>query len=259
LPPRKTDPLIPLQDLDLQIHKLKVQRAEKPRQLASAEKKVAHAKDNLNAVQAEIKALKLEAAKRELSVKEFDVKVEKLQTQSMTAKKNDEYQAFQKEISGIKADKLRVEDGLLDLMMQSEEKGKLEKLRQEELKTAEDEYAVAKKKLEAEMSVDDREIEAQIAKRAGIAAGTEKEIIRVYDRVLAAKDDGVALAAVSKYETIEDEGKVVYWQCEACGVGLNMQDVNLLMMGREIQFCRNCSRIMYLRLEPAAPPAAPKA
>ena len=259
MPPRKADVLIPLQDLDLQIHKLKVQRAEKPRQLASAEKKVAHAKDNLNAVQAEIKALKLEAAKRELSVKEFDVKVEKLQTQSMTAKKNDEYQAFQKEISGIKADKLRVEDGLLDLMMQSEEKGKLEKLRQEELKTAEDEHAVAKKKLEAEMSVDDREIEAQIAKRAGIAAGTEKEIIRVYDRVLSAKDDGVALAAVSKYDTIEDEGKVVYWQCEACGVGLNMQDVNLLMMGREIQFCRNCSRIMYLRLEPAAPPAAPKA
>jgi len=253
MPPRKTDPLIPLQELDLQIHKLKVQRAEKPRQLASAEQKVAHAKDNLAAVQAEIKALKLEASKRELSVKELDVKVEKLQTQSMTAKKNDEYQAFQKEISGVKADKLRVEDGLLDLMMQSEEKAKLEKLRQEELKTAEDEHAVAKKKLEAEMAVDDRDIEAQIAKRGEIAAVTDKEIIRVYDRVLTAKDDGIALAGVSKYETIEDEGKVVYWQCEACGVGLNMQDVNLLMMGREIQFCRNCSRIMYLRPEPAAP------
>ena len=77
--------------------------------------------------------------------------------------------------------------------------------------------------------------------------------------MLAAKDDGVALAGVSKYETIEDEGKVIYWQCEACGVGLNMQDVNLLMMGRDIQFCRNCSRVMYLRAEPAAPPAAPKA
>jgi predicted nucleic acid-binding Zn-ribbon protein len=259
MPPRKTDPLIPLQDLDLQIHKLKVQRAEKPRQLASAEKKVAHAKDNLSAVQAEIKALKLEAAKRELTVKEHDAKAEKLQMQSMTAKKNDEYQAFQKEISGVKADKLRVEDGLLDLMMQSEEKGKLEKLRQEELKTAEDEHAVAKKKLEAEMVVDDRDIRAQLAKRNAIATTTEKEIIRVYERVLAAKDDGIGLAGVSKYEVIEDEGKVVYWQCEPCGVGLNMQDVNLLMMGREIQLCRNCSRIMYLRTEPAAPPAAPKA
>src|SRR5436189_374449 len=102
MPPRKADVLIPLQELDLQIHKLKVQRAEKPRQLASAEAKVAHAKDVLAAVQGEIKALKLESAKRELSVKELDGKVEKLVTQSMSAKKNDEYQAFQKEISGIK-------------------------------------------------------------------------------------------------------------------------------------------------------------
>lgn len=245
--PRKADALIPLQELDLQIHRLKVQRSEKPRQLASAEKKVAHAKDNLAAVQAEIKALKLEAAKRELSVKEFDSKVEKLQTQSMTAKKNDEYQAFQKEISGLKADKSRVEDGLLDLMMQSDEKGKLEKLRQEEVKAAEDEYNVAKKKLEAEMAVDDREIESKLAQRSTISSSLEKEIIRVYERVLAAKDDGVALSAVGKYDTIEDEGKVSYWQCEACGVGLNMQDVNLLMMGRDLQFCRNCSRVMYLK------------
>jgi predicted nucleic acid-binding Zn-ribbon protein len=245
--PRKADALIPLQELDLQIHKLKVQRSEKPRQLASAEKKVAHAKENLAAVQAEIKALKLESSKRELSVKEFDAKIEKLQTQSMSAKKNDEYQAFQKEISGLRADKSRVEDGLLDLMMQVDEKGKLEKLRHEEVKQAEEEYAVAKKKLEAEMAVDDREIEALLARRKDIASVSDKEMIRVYERVLAAKDDGVALAAVGKYETIEDVGKVVYWQCEACGVGLNMQDVNLLMMGRDLQFCRNCSRVMYLR------------
>jgi predicted nucleic acid-binding Zn-ribbon protein len=244
---RKADALIPLQELDLQIHKLKVQRSEKPRQLASAERKVAHAKENLAAVQAEIKALKLESSKRELSVKEFDGKIEKLQTQSMSAKKNDEYQAFQKEISGLRADKSRVEDGLLDLMMQVDEKAKLEKLRHEEVKQAEEEYAVAKKKLEGEMAVDDREIESLLAKRKDLASGSDKEMIRVYDRVLAAKDDGVALAAVGKYETIEDVGKVVYWQCEACGVGLNMQDVNLLMMGRDLQFCRNCSRVMYLR------------
>lgn len=244
---RKADALIPLQELDLEIHTLKVQRAEKPRQLASAEKKVAHAKEAQAAVQAEIKALKLEASKSELTVKEFDAKIEKLQVQAMGARKNEEYQAFQKEISGLKADKSRVEDGLLDLMMQSDEKVKLEKLRQEELKTAEDEHTAAKKKLEAEMAVDDRQIEALLAKRSGVVGTTEKEMIRVYERVLAAKDDGVALAGVSKYETIEDTGKVIYWQCEACGVGLNMQDVNLLMMGKDLQFCRNCSRVMYLR------------
>ena len=116
--PRKTDTLIPLQDLDLRIHHLKVQRSEKPRQLASVEGKVSHAKDNVDVIHGEIKALKLDASKRELSVAEFDERITKLQTQSMTCKKNDEYQTFQKEISGIKADRARVEDGLLDIYMQ---------------------------------------------------------------------------------------------------------------------------------------------
>ncbi len=247
MPPRKTDALIPLQELDLQIHRLRVQAAEKPRQLAAVEERLAHAKKNLEAVQGEIKALKLEGAKRELTVKEFDERITKVQTQSMTARKNDEYQAFQKEISGLKADKMRVEDGLLDIMMQVEEKVKLEKLRQEELKQVESEHATEKRKIEGEVATVNREIEGVLATRAGTLAGIDKEILRVYDRVLAAKDDGLALSVVAKYETIEDTGKVIYWQCEGCGVGLNMQDVNLLMMGKEIQFCRTCSRIMFLK------------
>jgi predicted nucleic acid-binding Zn-ribbon protein len=165
----------------------------------------------------------------------------------MSAKKNDEYQAFQKEISGLKADKSRVEDGLLDLMMQVDEKAKLEKLRQEELKAAEAENAQDRKRLESEIAGLDRSIEEVLSKRAGLTAAVDREMLRFYERVLDAKDDGLALAAVGKYETIEDEGKVVYWQCEGCSCGLNMQDVNLLIQGREIQFCRNCSRILYMK------------
>jgi predicted nucleic acid-binding Zn-ribbon protein len=246
-PPRKIDALIPLQELDLQIHRLKVQQAEKPRQLASTEEKCARAKATLEAVQGEIKALKLEGARRELSVKEFDEKVNKLQTQSMTAKKNDEYQAFQKEISGLKAEKARVEDGLLDIYLQVEEKGKLEKVRQEELKQAEAEHAANRKKVDGEVAALNRDVEEQLAKRAGLVAGVDKEMLRLYQRVLDAKEDGLALSPAVKYETVEDEGKVTYWQCEGCGIGLNMQDVNLLMMGRDVHFCRNCSRILYLK------------
>jgi predicted nucleic acid-binding Zn-ribbon protein len=244
---RKAEPLLPLQEIDLQVHRLQIQRDEKPRMLAGADEKLKRAKDNLAAVQAEIKALKLESSKRELSVKELDGKVEKLQAQSMTAKKNDEYQAFQKEISGVKADKSRIEDGLLDLMMQSEEKGRLEKIRQEEIKAAEAAYAAEKKSCDAECGVLDREIDALKARRAELMAAADKELVRIYERVLAAKRDGLALAAVSKYEAVEEEGKVVYWQCEGCGAGLNMQDVNLLLMAKDVQFCRSCSRIMYIK------------
>jgi predicted nucleic acid-binding Zn-ribbon protein len=246
-PARKIDALIPLQQLDLEIHRLKVQSAEKPLLLAPLEKKLAHAKDNLAALQAENKGLKLEVGRRELSVKEFDDRIAKVQAQSMTAKKNDEYQAYQKEISGIRAEKARVEDGLLDLYMQVEDKTKLEKVRQEEVRQAEAEYAAAKKANDAEVGALARQVEERLGKRAELAGACEREILRAYDRVLSAKDDGIALAAVGKYEVIEDEGKVVYWQCEGCNVSLNMQDVSLLMIGKDLHFCRSCSRLLFIK------------
>jgi predicted nucleic acid-binding Zn-ribbon protein len=245
--PRKIDTLIPLQQLDLEIHKLKVQAAEKPKALLPADQKLAHVKEKHAALQAEVKALKLEAAKRELSVKEFDDRITKVTAQSMTAKKNDEYQAYQKEISGIRAEKARVEDGLLDIYMQVEEKVKLEKLRVEEVKAAESVYAAAKAESDKDVAAFNRQIEEQLAKRAALAAAVEKEVLRVYERVLAAKDDGLALAPAEKYELIEDEGKVVDWQCGGCNVSLNAQDVNLLMMGKDVHFCRSCSRLLYIK------------
>jgi predicted nucleic acid-binding Zn-ribbon protein len=244
---RKTDALIPLQQLDLEIHKLKVQAAEKPRILAPVEARLAHVKEKHAALQAEIKALKLEGAKRELSVKEFDDRITKITTQSMTAKKNEEYQAYQKEISGQKAEKARVEDGLLDIYMQVEEKAKLEKVRLEEVKTAETQFAAAKAESDKDVAVLNRQLEEELGKRAAIAGAVEKEVLRVYERVLRAKDDGLALAPAEKYEVIEDEGKVIDWRCGGCAATLNLQDVNLIMMGREVHFCRGCSRLLFIK------------
>lgn len=247
--PRKTDALIPLQDLDLRIHQLKVQHTEKPRQLASFEGKVTHSQENVDTIHEEIKGLKLEGSKRELTVKEHDDKIAKIQTHSMTAKKNDEYQAFQKEISGIKAERSRIEDGLLDIYMQVDEKTKLENLRREELAQAQSDHADARKRIEGEMSQLDRDIEEELSKRAQLTGGVDKEVLSLYERVLRAKDDGIALALTGKYDTIDDGGKSTYWQCEGCSVGLNMQDLNLLLLGKEIHVCRNCSRILYLKAE----------
>jgi hypothetical protein len=245
--PRKTEALIPLQELDLQIHKLKVQRAEKPKLLASHEEKLARTRATLEALQAEMKVHKLEGSKREHSVKEFDEKVKKLDDQSRQLKKNDDFHVMMKEISGIKADRSRVEDGLLDIYMQVEEKGKLEKIRLEEVRQAEAEHAEARKKVEAEIVVLDRDIEEVSSRRASLTEGVDREILKLYQRVLQAKDDGVALALAGKYEVVEDEGKMAYWQCDGCSVGLTSQDVNILLAGRDLHSCRNCSRILYIR------------
>ncbi len=250
----KTDALLPLQEVDHEIHRLRVQREEKPRLLAPHEAKLARAKENLEALRAEIKALKLEGLKRESSVKEFDDKIQKLTVQSNMAKKNDEYQAFLKEISGQKADKQRVEDGLLDIYMQVEEKGKLEKVRDGEAKQADAEYGGAKKQNDGEIAELERAISELAARREQLLSGVDKEVLARYERILRAKDDGVALAPVVRYESIEDEGMVKYWGCGGCSVGVPAQDVNVVKQGRDVVACRSCSRILYWKDEPAKAP-----
>jgi len=251
---RLTDHLMPLQQLDLEIHGLRTIRNDKPRDLAGQEQKLNRAKENLQAMLDEIKGLKLEVQKREHSVREFDDKIAKLTSQSMGAKKNDEYQVFLKEISGVKADKARVEDGLLDLMFQLDEKAKLEKIREGEVGAAEADHAVAKRKVEAEMAEVDRQLADLGARRKETLAGLDRDLLVQYERVLRAKDDGIALAPVLHLQVIEDEGLRKYWGCGGCSVEVNAQMVNDLKKGRDIVVCRSCSRLLRWQDEPSAAP-----
>lgn len=246
----KVEALIPVQQLDTEIHRLRLQAESKPRELAAAKEKVARAQAVLEEMRAEIKALRLEAAKRETSVKELDDKVNKLLIQMNMAKKNTEYQAFQKEISGHKADKQRVEEGQLDFMYQIEEKSKLEKVRDGEVKAAEAELAVATKKLEGEISVLRAQLGELEAKRAAAVVGIDKELLTLYERILKAKEDGIALAPISRYSAIEEKGMVQYWGCGGCHMGVTSQDASDIKRGKDVVKCRGCSRLVYWTEEP---------
>lgn len=247
-------PLIPLQTLDVQIHKLRVQRNEKPRELSSWNEKLEKSRGLLNAVRDECRALKLQGTQREGEVKEFDARIQKITVQSNTAKKNEEYQALLKEISGIKADRGRMEDGLLDIYMQLDEKSKLEKLRSEELAAVEAEYQQNKSRIDGEAAELGKQIEALQEQRRGLLASIEGEVLRIYDRILQAKDDGLALAAIEVLESVDGDGPSKSFSCQGCSVGVNFQDVNQAMKGRELVFCRACSRILYVaNPEPATP------
>jgi hypothetical protein len=241
----RVDALLPVQTLDIELHRLRTLRDEKPRQLAEVEEKVNRAKAVIEALRAEIKAIKLEAAKRELSMKEFEDRIGKITTQMNMARKNDEFQAYQKEISGQRADKSRVEEGLLDLMYQVEEKSKLEKVRDGEVKAAEGEYAVAKQKVDAEIVEVSKQVAEVEGKRREAASVIEKELLLMYERILKAKDDGVALAPLETNVVVEDEGSITYYNCGGCSEGVTKQSANELKKGRDIQKCVACSRMLY--------------
>ena len=246
---QKVEALVPLQEVDLSVHDLTAEIEALPVQLGDAHDKVAHAQANLDEIKEEIKHLKLEAAKRELTVKECDVRITKLQTQANQAKKNDEYQALLKEASSVKAEKARIEEGLLDILYLVDEKGKLFSLRQEDLKEAEGSLSKEESRISSETGALQSKLNEVTSKRSEIASGVERDVIDLYERILNVKEDGLAISNVSQYRVIEASGKILQWQCEGCSVEVTSQDVNLLLMGKEVLTCRTCSRILVVRVE----------
>ncbi len=246
---QKVEGLVPLQEIDLSVYHLSARIEELPVQLHDAHEKVSRAKSNLEEIKAEIMSLKLEAGKRELTVKECDERITKLQTQANQAKKNDEYQGLLKEASAVKAERSRIEEGLLDILYQVDEKGKLDSLRKEDLEEAETVLKKEESRISSETGDLEKKLEEVTAKRDALASGVDPDVKNLYERVLQAKEDGLAIATVSKYRVIEASGKYIQWQCEGCSVEVTSQDVNLLLMGKEVITCRTCSRILLVKVE----------
>lgn len=241
----KVDILIPVQELDLEIHKLRGLHSEKPREIRFFEEKASQAKTALEGLKGEIKALRLEAAKREGEIKEIDEKAGKLTVQANQAKKNDEYQTLMKQISGLKADKAKIEDSLLDLYMQADEKEKLVRLKEGDLKDREAECVRERKRIEGEAGALEQRLGELGRRRDELTHGLDGEIFRIYQRILQAKDDGVAMVPVVHYEVVEEDGKKNYWACGGCNMGIISQDLNLVKIGREVILCKSCARILY--------------
>ena len=109
--------LIELQQIDREIHRLNEEVAALPRKVSEIESKLATTKAQLDQAQATIKAD--EAARRKLESKILDhqQKISKYRDQSLAVKTNDQYKALMHEISFAEQDIRKLEDQMLESML----------------------------------------------------------------------------------------------------------------------------------------------
>ena len=235
--------LLALQGLDSQIFALRKEAGRLPQELEQLSTALAEKKALIEKEKEEVKKLRLAIHDAEVSLAEFDGKVAKFNVQANTVRKNDEYQAIMKEISSAKADKSRLEDKTLELYCKVEEHSEIEKQAEKELKSVEQEYASEKKRVDGEVARLTAEIDELAEKRKPIAGEGDMDTLAQYERILGNKDDGSALAFVETADTVDGEQT---YNCRGCMAGITAQDVNMVMMGRQLITCRGCSRILYM-------------
>jgi uncharacterized protein len=169
----------------------------------------------------------------------------KAQDKLFAVKTNKEYTAALHEIEGIKEAIKKQEDGILEVMVQTDTLKTELKKTEEVLKKIRAEYSQKKKQLDDDLKRHLEEVEAQKAHKATLVAAIDQKTLIDYTKLREAKN-GLAVVA-AQYEL-----------CMGCNMKIPPQTYNLVITSSDIIHCPSCRRMLYIELEPehaAQPPA----
>ena len=205
--------------------------------LELATRQVASAKEHLSANKNARAALEKDVAMHQGRLSKF-------RDQGMAVKTNQEFQAIQHEIAFAQTEIRKIEDAILERMMESDDLTAA-------AKTAEAQLAAEQKAIDADRRTGSAaHIERQAAleriavERAALIAGLDTQVLATFDAV-SRKRNGVAMS--------EARAGV----CTICHVRLRPQVFNTVLRNDSILQCDHCNRILYYVPVPASAATAP--
>ncbi|MBN2464483.1 hypothetical protein JXD38_02500 [candidate division WOR-3 bacterium] len=225
-----------LQQLDTELRTLTDKLSQIPSRVDDLKKAAATIKSDLDQAKSDIIEHKKNYKLCEVELKGTEEKAAGYSVQLYSAKTNEQYKAFLKEIEGQKKLKNTIEDQMIVLLEETEALDR--KVRENEKKSAELDTETSRKveMLEAEK----KEIGAAIAtrqeQREKTAAAIPAELIKRYERVRANKG-GIAVATVRKE------------RCSGCLSPIPAQRILEIERQDRLYLCEACGRILIVAQE----------
>ncbi len=220
-----------LQALDRRLASLETEIATLPKHIAELEKRLESHTRRLDADRAALAANQRDRKKLEGDVQVQEQKISKLKTQTLEAKTNEQYRAFQNEIAYAEGEIRKSEDKILELMEQSERLEKNVKAAEAALKQETQHVESEQARARERTAVDQRELAERRAERKSITDQMDPNLYTQYERIRK-KTKGTAIADAT-------EGR-----CDACQIALRPQFFQDLRRGDQIMFCESCGRIL---------------
>lgn len=224
--------LIALQEIDKEIYGCKRELRELPITLKELDLERDAASASAKKKDEELKVCQLKRKEKEIELETKENSIKKLQGQMYQVKTNNEYNALEMEIAGLRADKSLLEEEIIGIFDRVEA---AEKSAADAMKA----FDLEKKRIDGEKTNLEnarKEIEAKLGefeeKRKSAIPMIDKETLRRYERVLRGKD-GIALVPV--------KGE----NCGGCFVHLPPQAVNEIRLKEKIIYCERCARMLF--------------
>ena len=223
---------IKLQRLDTRILELKREIVALPGHITEIERALVSHQRKLEADQAALSANQKERKKLESDVQVFEQKVSKLKDQMLEARTNEQYRAFQHEISYCEDGIRKAEDRILDLMSESEPLEENVKAAEGALKKEKEQVELEKAAARKRTQDDESQLNQLNAERKDIVSALGPQVYSTYESTRK-KHHGAALAEGA-------DGR-----CLACNIALRPQFFQDLKKGEKLMLCESCGRLLY--------------
>ena len=221
-----------LQSLDLRIGDLEREIATLPKHIAQIEKALDSHLRRLEADRAALAGNQKERKRLEDDGKVETQKISKLRDQMLGAKTNEQYRAFQHEITFCEETIRKAEDRILDLMAEAEPLDANVKKAEAALKEEKLQVETEKTQARERTAADQKQLEQALAERKTLVASLKPPTYSAYERIRK-KWHGVAVAEAAA------------GRCSACHMVLRPQFFQDLRHSEQVMFCESCGRILY--------------
>ena len=224
--------LIRLQSIDLSIQELRARVDKFPGISKALDDKLKSAQAAVDKAKEQGKSNQGARKKLEGEISTLEGKISKYRDQMMSVKTNEEYRALQHEIEHAQQAIRKVEDDILNLMMEAETAQADLKNAEAVLKEDQQKVNAERKQLEEENKRDLSALDSYLAERKGIAAGLSSDLVSRYERVR--KHRGGIGVGPARNEV-----------CEICQVRIRPQVFQEIRRNDSIIACDACQRILY--------------
>jgi len=224
--------LIRLQTIDLAIQELRARIDRFPGISKALDEKLKSAQAGLQSVKDRTKTNQGNRKKLEGEISSAESKISKYRDQMMSVKTNDEYRALQHEIDHAQNGIRKIEDDILNLMLEAESSQSDIKAAESRVKEDQQKVDQERKQLTDENHRDLTALESYLKERKEIEASLSSELLPRYERVRKARG-GIAVAA-ARNEV-----------CEICQVRIRPQVFQEIRRNDQIIACDACQRILY--------------
>jgi hypothetical protein len=224
--------VIELQQVDSRVAELNAQIDALPTEIQSLEAQLNEALHALEDRKARLARNQKERRDLEGEVQAVQARITKHKDQLYEVKTNEQYRAMLREIEGEEAKIRKVEDQILEKMIEAEQLEKQIQDAKARLEGEKTRVADEVRKLQALRRADVEERDQLLARRAELDAALGPSVRELYERIRKVRH-GIALAEVR-------EGF-----CTACNFALRPQLYNEVRTNESLLTCENCDRILY--------------